>query len=253
MRRAQERGHLFKDLGDRVHLLSLDVTNPPEVTEAVRSVRAVTGGVLHALVNNAGFGMFGPIETAADDEVRRQFEVNVFGLIRVTREFLPLLREARGTIVNISSILGRCSAPNTGLYAGSKFAVEAITEALFYELAPQGVRAFAIGPGLFKTNFGDNSQWTSASYDCTSPYFNLCERHRARLASFRSTAFGRPDAVARLVREVSEGRVGGVGRTIGYDAAFVNAMRALLPRRLLVSLTSFIYRNLFLKDDSSRR
>lgn len=133
----------------------LDVTRPDEVDAAVDAIRAAGG--LSALVNNAGVYLGGPLELMTDDEIDMTYQVNVVGLLRVTRACLPLLRESGGRIVNISSISGLVALPGASVYAGSKHAVEAITDALRVELSPFGVRVIAVEPGSIDTDI-----WTKA-------------------------------------------------------------------------------------------
>ncbi len=142
---------------DRVLVPRLDVTDTGSIAEAV-SAGMQRFGALDALVNNAGYGGFGPLEAAPSDSIRRQFETNVIGLLEVTKAVLPIFRAQRaGVVVNISSMGGRIAFPLGALYHGSKFAVEGLSEALQYELGEIGVRVRLIQPGMVKTNFGGRS------------------------------------------------------------------------------------------------
>ncbi len=133
--------------------LALDVTEPQAVTKAAERIAEVAGR-LDVLVNNAGFGLYGTIEGASDEDVRRQFEVNVFGLGCVTRAALPLLRHGESpTIVNISSVVGKLALPFAGWYSATKHAVEALSDALRLETAPLGIRVVVVEPGAIKTDF----------------------------------------------------------------------------------------------------
>jgi len=127
----------------------LDVTSAAEIA-AVTSQIADEGG-LWGLVNNAGVYLGGALELMTDAEIEKSFAVNVVGLLRITRACLPMLRESRGRIVNISSISGLVALPGVSVYAGSKFAVEAISDSLRVELSPFGVRVVAIEPGSIDT------------------------------------------------------------------------------------------------------
>ena len=125
----------------------LDVTSPDDITAAAERV----GGTLHALVNNAGIAVNGPLESVPVEEWRRQFDVNVLGPVAVTRALLPALLAARGRVVNISSISGRVAWPLTGPYTASKFALEAVTDILRREVGSQGVRVVGVEPGGIAT------------------------------------------------------------------------------------------------------
>jgi NAD(P)-dependent dehydrogenase (short-subunit alcohol dehydrogenase family) len=143
------------DLGAlaKVRVYRIDVTQPATIEAGVAAAIADFGGI-DALVNNAGYAAMGPLEAASEEQLRRQFETNVFGLMNVTRAVLPHFRSRRaGTIVNISSIGGQIGLPLYSLYNGSKWAVEGFTEALQWELRPFGIRLRLIEPGIIKTDF----------------------------------------------------------------------------------------------------
>ena len=133
--------------------VQLDVTDPGQAAEAVAAgVRRF--GRIDVLVNNAGYGLFGSVEEISDAEVRALFETNVFGLLTVTRAALPTLRaQGAGRIINLSSIAGFSATAGRGLYSASKFAVEAISEALRAELGPLGIQVTVVEPGSFRTEF----------------------------------------------------------------------------------------------------
>ncbi len=133
--------------------IALDVTDAGQVDSAVTQAFAHFGQV-DVLVNNAGYGVAGAIEEVAEAEFMPMFETNVFGLLKVTRAFLPYLRKQRsGHILNISSIGGLIGGPGIGMYNATKFAVEGLSEALAAELAPLGIRVTVIEPGPFRTDF----------------------------------------------------------------------------------------------------
>ncbi len=137
-------------LGERVRPLRLDVTDPGQIAEAAATVRA--GGIpLAALVNNAGIAIGGPLEALPVDQVRRVFEVNVFGALAVTQAFVPLLRESAGRLVFVGSIAGRLAIPFIAPYSASKFALRALTDALRVELAPDRIAVTLIEPGSVRT------------------------------------------------------------------------------------------------------
>ena len=142
---------------DNTVVTRLDVEDPESITAAVRA-GLDRFGRLDALVNNAGYGAYGPLEATPMAKIRRQFEVNVFGLLATTQAVLPHFRRQRaGVIVNISSIGGRIAFPLGSLYHGAKFAVEGLSESLAYELGPLGVRVKLVEPGGIRTDFGGRS------------------------------------------------------------------------------------------------
>lgn len=142
---------------NNVLVTQLDVTDEASIAAAVEQGIARFGKI-DVLLNNAGYGAYGPLEAFPMDRIRRQFETNVIGLLATTKAVLPHFRSnASGTIINISSIGGQMTFPLGTLYHGTKFAVEGLSESLHYELAPFGVHVRIVEPGLIKTNFGGRS------------------------------------------------------------------------------------------------
>lgn len=145
--------------------IQLDIAREESVIAGIRVLADATGGQLHGLVNNAGVYLGGPLELMKPEEIELTFRVNVVGLLAVTRACLPLLRAAQGRIINISSISGLVALPGVSVYAGSKHAVEAITDALRVELRPFGVKVIAVEPGGIKTPIWDKG----AARDAAAP------------------------------------------------------------------------------------
>lgn len=142
---------------DNVLVARLDVQDTASILSAV-DAGLTRFGRIDALVNNAGYGAYGPLEATPLEKIRRQFDVNVLGLLATTQAVLPHFRASRsGTVVNVSSIGGRMAFPLGTLYHGTKFAVEGLSESLHYELAPLGIAVKVIEPGGIKTNFGGRS------------------------------------------------------------------------------------------------
>lgn len=131
---------------------ALDVTDSASIAAAVATAEQAFGQ-LDVFVNNAGFGVIGAVEEVSPQEYRRMFETNVFGLIEATRIALPALRRSRGRFVNLSSGSGIATRAGFGLYSASKFAVEAVSEALAQEVKPFGIRVLIVEPGAFRTDF----------------------------------------------------------------------------------------------------
>jgi NAD(P)-dependent dehydrogenase (short-subunit alcohol dehydrogenase family) len=140
-----------------VLLTRLDLIDKPSIEQAVQAgIR--TFGRIDVLVNNAGFGTLGALEAAPDEVIRQQFEVNLFGLIDVTKAVLPGMRAGKaGVVINVSSVGGRLTFPFCTLYHATKFAVEGLTESLQYELNPLGIRLKLVEPGGYKTDFAGRS------------------------------------------------------------------------------------------------
>ena len=146
------RPETIKDL-DVAATLALDVDSDQSVANAVREA-----GAIDVLVNNAGFGVEGAIESVPMDEIRRMFETNVFGSIRMIQAFVPAMRErGEGAVVNVTSTAAIASPPLGGFYSATKYAMTAISESLKLEAAHFGIKVFAIEPGVIETSFGDNA------------------------------------------------------------------------------------------------
>ncbi|MGW6918031.1 oxidoreductase [Kitasatospora sp. NPDC054939] len=152
----------FREVEERLLITALDVTDEAQARRAA-DLALERFGRIDVLVNNAGHGLIGAVEEAADDEIRRVFDTNVHGLLAVTRAVLPAMRARRsGHVINLSSLLGFTAKPGWGVYAATKFAVEGLTESLHAELAPLGVKVTLVEPGLFRTDFLDGSSLSRA-------------------------------------------------------------------------------------------
>jgi NAD(P)-dependent dehydrogenase (short-subunit alcohol dehydrogenase family) len=181
---------------ERVLAARLDVTRPEEIEAAVAASSA-RFGALDALVNNAGYGLLAAIEEASDVEVRNQFEVNVFGLAALTRAVLPYMRAAGGGIViNISSTAGVRAFPGSGYYSASKFAVEAISEALYREGPDVGVRVLLVEPGPFRTDFSGRSIAIPSN---PIPAYSAAAKMRDHSSGLDGTQAGDPVRAARII------------------------------------------------------
>jgi NAD(P)-dependent dehydrogenase (short-subunit alcohol dehydrogenase family) len=158
------------------HVL-LDLAEPESIASACKELLAQTDGELCGLVNNAGINVNGPFEVLPLEEWRRQFEVNLFGHLAVTRELLPQLLAAGGRIVTVGSVGGRFSAPFLGPYSASKFAVRAWMDALRHEIAPHGVKAILVEPGAIRTEI-----WGKGNGYADSVVDGMTEEHKRRYA-----------------------------------------------------------------------
>jgi short-subunit dehydrogenase len=151
------------------------------------------------LVNNAGYGLNGAFEDLAMEEIKTQFETNLFGVIRVTQAVLPIMRKQKsGIIINISSAAGRFGYPGESAYVSTKFAIEGLSESIVYELEPFGIRVVLVEPGPIRTNFADGMVATKKSQNPNSPYLEIMKKLNAVLASIRENASS-PDLVAKVV------------------------------------------------------
>jgi len=189
-----------------LHAVRMDVTDDASIAEAAREVDAITDGRgVDVLINNAGYGLIGPLEVLSDADVRHQFDTNVFGLLAVTRTFLPAMRErARGKILNVSSVGGRMTFPLGGAYHATKYAVEAMSDALRMELRQFGIDVVVIEPGYIRTGFTQTSLDHLAPYlQEGSPYansFELADGVEEKIDRFAATPRAVSKAIDRAIR-----------------------------------------------------
>ncbi len=159
VRTAEAEARLRELASPRLEVLRIDLTKPDTISEAARIVETKVGDVgLWGLVNNAGVALTGPVEFLEPETWRQQFEVNFFGHVNLIRHFLPMLRKARGRVVNISSISGRVSPPYFGPYTCSKFALEALSDVLRVELRRFGIHVIVVEPGNTQTAIWERSR-----------------------------------------------------------------------------------------------
>jgi NAD(P)-dependent dehydrogenase (short-subunit alcohol dehydrogenase family) len=181
-----------------IRIKQLDVTDDISVTNAVQAISSEAGRI-DVLVNNAGYGLNGAFEDLAMDEIKAQYETNVFGLIRMTQAVLPIMRRQKsGAIVNISSGAGRFGFPSGSAYVSTKFAVEGLSESMSYELEPFGIKVAIVEPGVIRTNFADGLVVAKKSKDPSSPYSQLMQKAANGFEKMMKNASS-PDLVANVV------------------------------------------------------
>ena len=228
----------IRDLEGRgCRLLALDVCDEESMRAAVAAVEDAEGAV-GALVNNAGYSQGGAIEEVPIEDVRRQFETNVFGLVRMTQLVLPGMRRQRhGRIVNLSSMGGKLTFPGGGFYHATKHAVEAISDALRFEVRGFGVDVVVIEPGLIRTRFGETAVASieSATAD-DGPYADFNRGVAASTASVYQGPLGRlgagPEAVARAIEKAISERRPRARYPVTASARVLMGQRRLMPDRL---------------------
>jgi len=231
--------------GVSLEVVPLALTDRASLGAVVDRVVADTGGVF-ALVNNGGIGLRGCVEDVTPDEIRRVFEVNVFGTIAMTQAVLPHMRAAgRGRIVTISSVGGRISAFGVGVYCASKFAQEGIGEALALELAPFGIQHVLIEPGIIKTErWGENRGTAAGATDPASPYYALFRESEAIADRLVERSRTQPRHVADAVHHALTTDKPRMRYVVGRPASVVLVLRRYVPERLFerVYFGSFLRR-----------
>ncbi len=215
-------------------LLALDVTDEDSMRGAAAAVEESEGAV-GALVNNAGYSQSGAVESVPMEDVRRQFETNLFGLLRMCQLVLPGMRRARaGRIVNLSSMGGRLVFPGGGIYHATKYAVEALSDAMRFELAGFGVQVVVIEPGLITTRFGKTAARGVATGD--GPYADFNAAVATATASVYEGPLSRlgagPEAVAKTIEKAISADRPRTRYVVTASARVMLAQRRLLPDRL---------------------
>jgi len=212
--------------GVDVQVVALDVDDEASVLAGVTSAVQHLGG-LDVVVNNAGIEVRGPVALVSDEEVRRQFETNVFGLLRVVRATVPhLQRSEAGVVVNVSSIAGVIARPFAGIYAASKHAVEAISEALHFELGLDGIRVHVVQPGQFPTALAGNTTTAAAFTPDSEGLWSIAESIERRAKGLSGDEPADPELVARTIADLVDDPDAPLRTPVGSDAGLILGARS---------------------------
>jgi len=236
--RCEEDGRSLQlDAGERLTPVLLDVTEDATIDSVAKQIETQTGeqGV-QGLINNAGIGVGGPLEFMSREDMRRQFEVNVFGPVAVTKAFLPLLRRGSGRVINVSSGGGRMAFPLLGAYASSKFALEALTDALRMELHGAGIDVIIVAPGFTETPILDKDDDDVELIIRRLPeegrrlYEEPLRTFRRTRRTFRKQAAS-ADKVAEVIERALLAARPQLRYTIGLDTRVLLPLQRVLPTR----------------------
>jgi len=216
--------------------LACDVTDEASMKACVEAVEAAEGGV-YALVNNAGYSQSGAVETVPMESVRRQFETNVFGLLRMCQLTLPGMRSrGEGRIVNVSSMGGKLTFPGGGVYHATKHAVEALSDAMRFEVRGFGIDVVVIEPGLIKTGFADAALGSMEGTEEGGPYGEFNKAVGEATAGAYESGFaklgGGPDAVARKIERAITASRPKPRYKVTASAGLMMAQRGLMSDRM---------------------
>ena len=246
--RKVEDGEALQRQGgtNRMIPLILDVTDDASIQQsrAIVAEHVGTSG-LFGLINNAGIAVVGPLEAVPIPDLRRQFEINLIGQVAVIQTFLPLIRLARGRIVNMGSIAGRAAMPLMGPYSASKFALEAITDALRLEVQQWGIEVSIVEPGAIATPIWDKSGKSATDLEAaTTPetrmlYAGVIAGVRKVVAEAANRAIA-PDAVAQVVEHALTASRPKTRYLVGADAKFRALMVKLLPDRVSDAVLTWV-------------
>ena len=201
--RDPDKGENTKSIATKenlpIHIEQLDVTDNKSVTNAIQAIVSKANRI-DVLVNNAGYALTGAFEDLAIEEIKAQYETNLFGLIRTTQAVLPIMRKQKsGTIVNISSGAGRFGYAGASAYISTKFAVEGLSESMSYELEPFGIKVILVEPGVIRTNVFKNIVTAKKSQNPNSPYSQIMQKMSTSFEHMLENASSSPDLVAKVV------------------------------------------------------
>jgi len=218
--------------GLKLDTLVLDVTSAAAIATAASEVARLTGGHgLDVLINNAGFGVLGPTSEIDDAEMRRQYDTNVFGLMAVTRAFLPRMQQRRsGRIINISSVGGRVTLPYFGVYNSTKYAVESLSEALRFELKAFGIDVSLIEPGVIRTSFEATAVAGLGKF-ATTPYAKAVAKYE-ELSKLADRFASDPIVIAKAIARAVNARRPSARYVAPRSTYFAIWMNAILPQRM---------------------
>ncbi len=250
---AKDLKKIAKDEGLPLEVYQLDVTKDLSVTKAVKSVinsKINKEGKIDILINNAGFGYLGPIEDFTVDEIKDQYETNIFGVLRVTKAVAPHMRKQQsGLIINISSINGLVPFPLFSVYSSSKFAIETLSEGLRFEFSHFGIKVVIVEPGSFLTKFVDNRKHPKTFMGVKSAYNELTSNFFARYnkthdkakVTFLNKTLN-PSRVVDTIYNISELDNPSPRYLVGYDAWLFYSLRKLLPWQIWEYLLKKAYK-----------
>ena len=227
--RNTDKGNKLKEIAEKenvdLKIIKLDVTDDHSIKNAINEIVQETSRI-DVLVNNAGNNIAGAVEELSIEEFKEQFETNFFGLIRVTKEVLPIMRKQRmGIIVNVSSIVGKMAIPLNSAYVSSKFAVEGFSESIRYELEDFGIKVILIEPGVIKSNFYENTKMSKNSLmDPNSPYYPIAQKIFDAFLPMLQYAFP-TKKVADIILEAITSDNPEIRYAVGDDAKSINEAR----------------------------
>ena len=224
-------------LGFSITCIELEINSDDAVEEVMPRLIDDHDGI-DVLVNNAGYGLFGPVQTISANELRTQYETNVIAPLKLTNAVLPrMIRQRKGTIINVSSVLGQLGTPYNGAYVSSKFALEGMSESLRIEVWPLGVNVVLVQPGLYATQFQQNQVHAEKLNTLGSPvqqYLDAYHQRRERGSSFAKD----PIAVAKVIHKIIRSKRPSFRYPVSLEARAGLLTKRLLPERLFQYLVS---------------
>lgn len=226
--RNPEKSRVITEIANReklpIQVIQLDVTDDASVKEAISKIVSEEERI-DVLVNNAGYDLFSPIEDLTLNQVKEQFETNFFGVVRLTKEVLPVMRrQKKGNIVTVSSVGGRVGTPLNSAYTASKFAVEGFSESMRYELNEFGFNVIIIEPGVIRTNFIENIKTADLRSGVKSPYADLIEKTMNGFGALMENSSA-PKIVAETILNAITSKEPEIRYLVGDDAQSIMKVR----------------------------
>ncbi len=239
VRRKEDAEFLQSESSDRMTPVLLDVTDGASISAAFKLVEELSRDGLYGLVNNAGISLGGPLELVPVSDIRKVFDVNVVGMMAVTRQFIPLIRKAGGRVVNIGSAYGYFAVPGQSSYVASKHAAEGLTDSLRLEFSPFNVPVSIVEPGVVETEIWDKATDTYEDRcnfkdkDILELYSPLLELAKKKISQRKGVE---PGEVAKTVEHALTTKKPKHRYVVGRDAKIAALMKRLIPARLLDTL-----------------
>jgi short-subunit dehydrogenase len=235
MRHPEKRKTVLHEQGlpDLVHL---DVLDRSSIQFALKYALNKYAKI-DVLVNNAGYALFGPFEAITQEQIMREFNTNVFGLMEVTRQFLPQFRKQKnGVIVNVASIAGRAAMPLYSLYVSTKWAVDGFSESLHYELKPLNIKVKIIEPGVISTDFYERSLDKADCSALGEDYAGIIKRSGKMTGNSAANLGSEPEEIARVIYQAATDNSKRLRYLAGKNARLVSSMRRILPEGTFYSM-----------------
>lgn len=248
IRGGLERGsQVYADFKDKIdsqqlRFVDVDLNKKESLDACLEKVISQLPEGLDILINNAGYGLLGPIELQSEQQVRDQFETNFFAPIFIIQKMLPLLRKRQGRILNLSSLVGFTVFPYYGTYAASKHALDALSEALFYELEAFGIQVCAIEPGGYRTRFTPNSRAPLMSHPEASHYSERTRRFNGFLDFVQSKVEKDPSEVVNIIVDLCEKRSIPVRMQVGFESHLNWLLKKITPDQWRIKVQNWIYK-----------
>jgi NAD(P)-dependent dehydrogenase (short-subunit alcohol dehydrogenase family) len=228
-----------------LRLVQCDLGNAAQISAAAQGIDR-----LDCLINNAGYGLVGPFATYSGAQMLQQFNVNVVGPALLIQAFLPALEQAKGLVINVSSVLGEAGTPMNSVYCASKYALEGLSESLFHEMKSRGVRVALVEPGGFRTKFGHNLAWGEKAANANSVEARQLAAFRAMRERMLAGSGRDPAAVVAKIVRVAEMSDPPLRTRVGMDVHLMRLARRLLPESILLAMVGRVFRRRMLGEEA---